>query len=126
MAKRILVADDHDYVRTLLRAVLASRGYEVTTVCDGDEALVEVGSNRPDMVLLDVQMPNLDGNEACRILKSNSATSDIPVLLMSGLSDIRDLAWKAGADAFLPKPFELDDLCATVNSLTAARDAVAA
>jgi len=109
-AKRILVADDNEAMRTLMADILPSLGYAVTTAPDGPTAIAELGRCEPHLVLLDIEMPGIDGCEVCRRIKSHPETRSIPVVLVSGRADTSDRAAGAGADAFLQKPFLIDDL----------------
>ena len=117
---RILVADDTDSIRALYRKLLATDGHEVIDVGDGEAALAAVQQHHPDVVLLDVTMPQLDGLEVCRRLKSDPATRLTPVVLVTGLSDLQDRikGIEAGADEFLSKPVHPLELRARVASLT--------
>jgi putative two-component system response regulator len=117
---RILVADDTDSIRALYRKLLATDGHEVIDVGDGEAALAAVQKYHPDVVLLDVTMPQLDGLEVCRRLKSDPATRLTPVVLVTGLSDLQDRikGIEAGADEFLSKPVHPLELRARVGSLT--------
>jgi putative two-component system response regulator len=117
---RILVADDTDSIRSLFRKLLATDGHEVIDVADGAAALAAVRDFHPDVVLLDVTMPRLDGLEVCRRLKSDPATRLTPVVLVTGLTDLQDRikGIEAGADEFLTKPVHPLELRARVNSLT--------
>ena len=117
---RILVADDTDSIRALYRKLLAVDGHEVIDVADGEAALAAVQAYHPDVVLLDVTMPYLDGLEVCRRLKSDPATRFTPVVLVTGLSDLQDRikGIEAGADEFLSKPVHPLELRARVGSLT--------
>jgi len=117
---RILVADDTDSIRALYRKLLALDGHEVIDVGDGEAALAAVQALHPDVVLLDVTMPQLDGLEVCRRLKSDPATRLTPVVLVTGLSDLQDRikGIEAGADEFLSKPVHPLELRARVGSLT--------
>src|ERR1700741_4546877 len=103
---RILVADDTESIRALFRKLLARDGHEVIDVGDGEAALAAVYENPPDVVLLAVPLPQLDGLEVCRRLKSDPATRFTPVVLIPGLSDLHDRikGIEAGADDFLSKP----------------------
>jgi twitching motility two-component system response regulator PilH len=112
--ERILVTDDNASARELLTCVLESRGYQVTTACDGSEALQEMKVSLPDLILLDIEMPGMNGCEVCSRVKTRPETQGIPVVLVSGLSDIADRAWAAGADGFVRKPFSLDTLFSEV------------
>jgi putative two-component system response regulator len=117
---RILVADDTESIRALFRKLLARDGHEVIDVADGEAALAAVYENHPDVVLLDITMPHLDGLEVCRRLKSDPATRFTPVVLVTGLSDLQDRikGIEAGADEFLSKPVHPLELRARVGSLT--------
>jgi len=117
---RVLVADDTESIRVLFRKLLATDGHEVIDVGDGESALAAVHENHPDVVLLDVTMPQLDGLEVCRRLKSDPATRFTPVVLVTGLSDLHDRikGIEAGADEFLSKPVHPLELRARVGSLT--------
>ena len=100
---RVLVADDTESIRALYQKLLATDGHEVIAVADGEAALLAVHEPHPDVVLLDVTMPRLDGLEVCRRLKSDPATRLTPVVLVTGLSDLQDRikGIEAGADEFL-------------------------
>ena len=114
---RILVADDDPSVRESLRRSLTFNGYDVTAVEDGAAALVEVASDCPDALILDINMPVLDGLETCRRLRA--AGNDLPVLMLTARDEVRDrvLGLDAGADDYLPKPFALEELLARLRAL---------
>lgn len=111
--------DDARENRTLLERLLSSRGYIVETAANGDAALECITKSAPDIVLLDVQMPGLDGFEVCRRIKTDPTTRLIPVVLITGLSDQRSRieGIEAGADDFVNKPFDADELRARIRSL---------
>ena len=117
---RVLVADDTESVRALFRKLLAAEGHDVIAVADGVEALAAIEKQHPDIVLLDVQMPRMDGLEVCRRLKSDPATRLTPVVLVTGQSDMSDRikGIEAGADEFLTKPVHPHELRARVASLS--------
>jgi putative two-component system response regulator len=117
---RILVADDTESIRALYRKLLAADNHDVIAVSDGAAALRAVYEHHPDVVLLDVTMPQVDGLEVCRRLKSDPATRLTPVVLVTGLSDLQDRikGIEAGADEFLSKPVHPLELRARVGSLT--------
>ena len=109
---QILVADDDTAVRDSLRRSLAFNGYEVALAEDGPTALAAVDEKKPDLVLLDVNMPHVDGLEVCRRLRA--AGNDVPVLMLTARVEVGDrvLGLDAGADDYLPKPFALEELLA--------------
>jgi CheY-like chemotaxis protein len=106
-ARTILVVDDDDDVRSLIRAVVERRGYRVVTAADGAEALDLIARAAPDLVLLDVDLPGADGPAVCRRLKADPATRAIPVLVLT--VDTREAdrqrGLAAGADGSVTKPF---------------------
>jgi len=106
MLARILVVDDNEVNVELLVVMLASEHYVVSTAFDGFEALAKIAAEKPDIVLLDVMMPELDGFEVCRCIKADPATAHIPVIMVTALSDVDDLVrgFEAGADDFVTKP----------------------
>ena len=114
---KVLVVDDEQAVRESLRRSLAFNGYKVSLAGDGGEALEVIRAEEPDLVILDVMMPNVDGLETCRFLRSSG--DDRQILLVTardGVSD-RVAGLDAGADDYLPKPFALEELLARVRSL---------
>jgi two-component system response regulator MprA len=113
----ILVADDDPAVRESLRRSLTFNGYQVQLVSDGAEALAAIAASPPDAVILDINMPNVDGLETCRRLRATG--DDLPVLLLTARDEVRDrvLGLDAGADDYLPKPFALEELLARLRAL---------
>jgi CheY-like chemotaxis protein len=105
--KTILVVDDDHGVRRMLRALLTAGQRRVVEACDGLDALVAVRRELPDLVLLDVHMPGLDGVEVCRRIKSDLATRRLPILMVTAAArdEDRERGVAAGADAYLTKPF---------------------
>jgi signal transduction histidine kinase len=115
---RVLIVDDQEANRLLLRDLLESQGHEVAEAVDGVEALRRVADAAPDVVLLDVGMPGIDGFEVCRRLKADPATATIPVLLVTALSqrDQRLLGIGAGANDYITKPIDKSDLSLRVRN----------
>jgi putative two-component system response regulator len=115
----VLVADDKQENRALFVRLLTHEGYDVFTAADGESALAALERHRPDIVLLDVQMPRVDGFEVCRRVKLNPATRLTPVVMVTGLNqrDHRIKGINAGADDFIVKPFDTEELRARVRSL---------
>jgi adenylate cyclase len=115
---RILVVDDTPANVRLLEAVLSSAGHEVVAAASGAEALAAVAELAPDVVLLDILMPGMDGYEVCRRLRGDPGTEALPILMITAAEDQRKVpALDSGADDFILKPFEREELLARVRSL---------
>jgi two-component system cell cycle response regulator DivK len=118
MAK-ILIVEDNEMNRDMLSRRLIRRGYTVVTAVDGEQGLVAAGSERPDLILMDMSLPVMDGWEATRRLKAESATQAIPVIGLTAhaMTGDRDKAMAAGCDDYDTKPVELPRLLEKVEAL---------
>jgi DNA-binding response OmpR family regulator len=112
--KKILVADDNPAILDSLKIMLEDAGYEVETTEDGAVAQ-NIKKPLPDLLLLDVWMSGIDGRDVCMRLKSDDETKQIPIILMSATKDIAKIAYNAGADDYISKPFQMDHLLETVS-----------
>ncbi len=124
MGWRVLVVDDSAVIRRLIAVNLELEGLEVEECADGVEALDRIAERRPDVVTLDVMMPRLGGFEVAQRLRSDPATADLPVVMVTGRAAAVDLArgTELGVDAYVTKPFEPTELVATVMRLLPAGD----
>jgi len=121
---RILVVEDQDSIRRMIEALVGARGHQVTAVSSGTKAIDVASTDPPDMVLLDLMIPGHDGFEVCRRLRSDPATRDVPVLIISALDDpeSRARATAAGATAFYTKPFSPIALLKEIDRLKVEND----
>jgi CheY-like chemotaxis protein len=116
---RVLIVDDERQNRDLLEIMLALEGFELATAASGEEALRTVARQPPDLILLDVMMPGLDGYEVTAAIKKNAATRHIPVILITGLDECgaRAAGANAGAEGFLSRPVDRAELSERMNTL---------
>jgi len=117
--RRILVVDDVATNVRLLSGYLSREGYRVSVASDGEEALRSIEQLQPDLILLDVMMPGIDGFETCRRIRADEATRHIPVILVTALNELdhKVRGQEAGADDFIAKPFDRDELIVRVRSM---------
>ncbi len=116
MSKLILVVEDQQDNRQILRDLLGSAGYEMVEAWDGEAALVAVKAQRPDLILMDIQLPLLDGYEATRRIKADPAFKSIPIIVVTSyaLSGDEAKARAAGCDAYVTKPYSPRQLLAKI------------
>lgn len=114
--KKIFIADDDEAIVDATVMMLEVMGYDVQHTLDGN-AVHGAMANKPDLLLLDIWMSGVDGRDICRQLKSNPETRSIPVLMVSASRDIAQSALDAGADGFLEKPFDMNNLLDKIDSL---------
>ena len=116
----ILIADDEQGIHELFSSFLTGPEYRLVFANNGKEAVEAAFTHAPDLVLLDVMMPEMDGFEACRRLRSDPRTKEIPILIITALYDHRSRlkGIEAGADDFISKPFDFEELSARIRSIT--------
>jgi len=117
--KEILIVEDEETLLKLESVLLTSRGYKVQGVANGKAALDCMAANKPDLVLLDIMLPEIDGYEVCRQIKNNEATRHIPVIMLTAKKSREDIAKgeQVGADWYMTKPFKSAMLVETVQRL---------
>jgi len=118
MAK-ILVVDDDTHATTLLEKVLALKGHQATSVNDSSETIRVANSTFPDLILLDLMMPEPNGFEVCKMLRADPNFAKTPIVIITAMDDnaSKETAYSAGANDFLTKPFRMDDLAQTIQAL---------
>jgi two-component system, cell cycle response regulator DivK len=116
MTKRILVIEDQEDNRRILRDLLSSVGYELIEAENGEDGVAAAAADRPDLILMDIQLPLLDGYEATRRIKAQSALSSIPIIAVTSyaLSGDEDKARAAGCEGYVTKPFSPRELLAKI------------
>ncbi|TML94856.1 MAG: response regulator [Actinobacteria bacterium] len=120
----VLVADDEEDILTLVTTVLQNAGHQVVPVRDGAEALAAVRDRKPDLAVIDISMPEVDGLEVLRRLRADAETSELPVVLLSAQAQEADVArgFETGASAYVKKPFSPRELAQRVNDLLGSSD----
>jgi two-component system alkaline phosphatase synthesis response regulator PhoP/two-component system response regulator VicR len=121
MSKKILAVDDERHIVRLVQINLQKEGYEVVTAGNGREALEKVESEKPDLIVMDVMMPEMDGFEALEKLKANPETAQIPIIMLTAKAQDADVfsGWQKGADLYLTKPFNPSELLTFVKRIFA-------
>ena len=118
-AKTILVVDDSPTALKITSDALMEQGFKVISASDGEEALEIASRLHPDLIVLDIILPKKNGFQVCRQLKTESATADIKILMLSSKNQASDRFWgqKQGADAYITKPFDDEELLASIQAL---------
>ena len=121
---KILVVDDDIHATTLFDTILSSKGFEAIIVNDSSTAVQVVNSTNPDLVILDLMMPEPNGFEVCRMLRADQRLSNMPIVIFTAMGDkeSKDAAFEAGADEFLTKPFRVEDLMQRIRALIEKKD----
>lgn len=117
--KKILLVDDEEDLRKMLKFRLEAMNYDVTEVADGHEGLNNARSNKPDLIILDLMLPKMDGYKVCGLLKADSRYNKIPIIMFTARAqkNDEDLGKEMGADAYIAKPFEPEVLMGKVKEL---------
>jgi DNA-binding response OmpR family regulator len=119
MSKKILVVDDEDDILHFLELVLREKGYDVATASGGHEALTKAQLEQPNLILLDIMMPQMDGWEVLKLLRVDEETADIPVAMLSARTEAKDRVQglQEGAIDYICKPFSLQDLLLKIETI---------
>ena len=127
MARKILTCDDEKHIVRLIQVNLERQGYEVITAFNGVECLEKVKEDRPDLIVLDVMMPEMTGFEVLDALKKNPETEGIPVIMLTARAQDSDVlrGWQSGVECYLTKPFNPMELIAFVKRIFSMEDGIA-
>ncbi len=127
MARKILTCDDEKHIVRLIQVNLERQGYEVITAFNGAECLAKVKEDRPDLIVLDVMMPEMTGFEVLDILKKDPETENIPVIMLTARAQDSDVlrGWQSGVECYLTKPFNPMELIAFVKRIFSMEEGVA-
>ncbi|MGI4792103.1 MAG: response regulator transcription factor [Janthinobacterium lividum] len=127
MARKILTCDDEKHIVRLIQVNLERQGYEVITAFNGAECLEKVKEDRPDLIVLDVMMPEMTGFEVLDILKKDPETESIPVIMLTARAQDSDVlrGWQSGVECYLTKPFNPMELIAFVKRIFSMEDGIA-
>ena len=119
MSWSVLVVDDEEETQKLIRVMLESHGFEISTAMRGKEAIEKIKQKQPDVVLLDLMMPDMDGIDVCIQLRNDPATADLPIIMLTVLGTMRDVweGMQAGATKYITKPMSRDTLVAALNEV---------
>jgi two-component system, OmpR family, alkaline phosphatase synthesis response regulator PhoP len=120
--KRILLVDDEEDIVSMLKMRLAAGGYEVIVASDGNDGYAKAKAERPDLMILDLMLPGMDGYQICRLLKFDQQYKNIPIVMLTAKSQKEDKEWgeKVGADLYFTKPFDAKELMDKIKTLLGA------
>jgi CheY-like chemotaxis protein len=116
MEKLVLVCDDDRSILEVTRAILEDRNIKVVCAVDCDDIVNKARQHKPDLILMDLWIPNSGGEKATALLKQNPETASIPVILFSAVNNLENIAEKCGADGYINKPFELEEMVEIIES----------
>lgn len=121
---KIMVVDDDPFIVDVLRRFFTRRGYDIVSADNGEACLEKIGNEKPDVVILDINMPDVSGWEVCRRIKEDPSTRYVKITMLSSHSTWEDIrkSYDAGADIHLTKPFKLYDILKTIESLIGSKD----
>ncbi|MCW5941991.1 MAG: response regulator [Fimbriimonadaceae bacterium] len=124
MALKVLVCDDERHIVRLIQVNLERQGYKVVTAFDGKEGLEKIQSEKPDLVVLDVMMPYMDGFEVLKSIRRDEATAELPVIMLTAKAQDKDVfeGYHYGADMYLTKPFNPMELVAFVKRISQGKE----
>ncbi|HXK58150.1 MAG TPA: response regulator, partial [Gammaproteobacteria bacterium] len=119
MTKKVLIVDDEQNIAISVEYLMRREGFDVSVARDGEEGLAMIRSTKPDLVLLDVMMPKMDGFQVCSAVRADAALADVRIIMLTAKGRDAEVAkgLSLGADAYIPKPFSTSDLVSRVNSL---------
>ncbi|MCK5014338.1 MAG: response regulator [Candidatus Omnitrophica bacterium] len=121
--KKILVVDDDRIITTLLKKYLEEKGYDVTAMNEASEGLEHAMTRKPDLIILDVMMPIINGFNFCRLIKAEEGSKDIPIILLTSRNKLKDIeiGLEMGAEAYLIKPLNIEELLKTIKVVESAK-----
>ncbi|MEW6101251.1 MAG: response regulator [Candidatus Omnitrophota bacterium] len=122
MPKKILIVDDETQLVELIKMRLEANGYEVISASDGEEGLMRSHTDKPDLIILDLMLPKIDGYKVCRMLKFDAKYKHIPIILFTARAqhDVAEMSKEVGADAYIAKPFDPPALLEKIKELIGA------
>jgi DNA-binding response OmpR family regulator len=119
MSKKVLIVEDEDLIAKVLSIRLENSGYKVLIAYDGEEGLEQAKKEKPDLMLLDIGLPRIDGNTLCELIKTDAATKGIKIIMLTGKRLVGDMenAFSAGADIYVNKPYDWTRLLVHIKAL---------